>query len=150
MTAIDQTVKFVLNEWAQTQVAAVADKPSSFSRAKNIYKASLDFEGAFNGSCSIFIPEELALYVTQKVLGETGAQDSIVIQDTLRELVNIMTGNLLSTCYGQELRFDLALPNVTAGVESSTIKNKQHTRFYEIGTNSFALVLTANTNTEEK
>ena len=141
MIAIDQTVKFVLNEWAQTQVETVDQKPVSLKDSKNIYKASLDFDGLFPGKCSVFIPHDLAVLVVQKVLGEEDSRDPSIVRDTLCELVNILTGNLLSACYGEDVSFDLSLPEIKADIEFSKEKLIKHTRFYEVGSKGFAVVL---------
>jgi hypothetical protein len=75
---------------------------------------ALDFTGYLNGSMALWSGEEFLKSSTANMLGvdEESEPAREKAMDALKEILNIIVGNLLTTLYGQEPVFDLGIPRV--------------------------------------
>ena len=74
------------------------------------------FEGHFEGDLVFVCPSSAAREMTLNMLGleEGDAAAEAQIHDALKELVNILCGNILPTLAGAEAVFNLSAPNILA------------------------------------
>jgi hypothetical protein len=72
----------------------------------------LDFSGSFTGYCLLFIPKDLASYVTANFLGKE--EDHVSEDDvtgTVREIINMIMGNSFSA-YNSRMVVNLGVPEM--------------------------------------
>lgn len=84
-------------------------------------------------------PEDLAVLLTQSLLGEVDQPDSTAIVDAVGEIGNILAGNV-KACFGQHAQ--LSLPAVTSGAdfEIETVGTRQvASRTFTTGDHVFAV-----------
>ena len=77
-----------------------------------LFVAKLDFSGPFTGYCLLFIPKDLASYVTANFLGKE--EDHVSEDDvtgTVREIINMITGNSFSA-YNSRMVVNLGVPEM--------------------------------------
>jgi len=79
-----------------------------------LFEASMSFEGAGTGEIRLFVPGSLCTELAANVLGIDEEDDEAIEigQDTLRELLNTLLGQLLTAMAGVEPVFDLTIPEV--------------------------------------
>lgn len=77
-------------------------------------QSSLSFTGPKSGELSITMPAELCAEIAGNVLGLNPGEGDIVeyAQDSLRELLNVFAGNVLTTLYGEDALFDFGTPSI--------------------------------------
>lgn len=74
----------------------------------------LGFRGALTGGFYLTVPNELAWSATKDFLGvESAAVDLDKVEGTVREMINMLAGNVLSH-YDSEAVFDLEMPEMTS------------------------------------
>src|SRR5512143_1549041 len=75
----------------------------------------VDFSGAFTGSLelSLSVPVLAELSVNMLGAGEGTALSAAVQQDALKELANVVCGNLLPAIAGREKEFNIQVPVLT-------------------------------------
>lgn len=73
---------------------------------------SIRFTGHKKGTVSLWAGDEFLLTAAANMLGidENSDESRAKAVDALKEILNIITGNLLTTCYGTEPIFDLSIP----------------------------------------
>lgn len=76
--------------------------------------ANMSFRGPFSGTVILAVPREMAPVLAANVLGldpddELGLQAA---RDALKELLNVICGNVLTAIAGDEPVFDLTVPEV--------------------------------------
>ncbi len=75
-------------------------------------KASMAFMGDKNGTIDLVVPSEIAVSLAYNILGidedEEMPPDSSI--DALRELLNTICGQLMTTMFGDQPIFDLTVP----------------------------------------
>ncbi len=76
--------------------------------------ANMSFRGPFSGIVTLAVPREMAPVLAANVLGldpgdELGLQAA---RDALKELLNVICGNVLTAIAGDEPVFDLTVPDV--------------------------------------
>lgn len=75
--------------------------------------ATLSFSGAARGRVCIVAPADFATAIAANFLG-MDVEDLFVqenSEDALKEVLNITSGNLLTTLYGAQAPFDLSVPD---------------------------------------
>jgi CheY-specific phosphatase CheX len=72
----------------------------------------MSFSGIADGSVSLAAPEQFCRGLAANALGvETDATDMAVAEDALKELLNIVCGQLTYDLFGDDPVFDLTVPN---------------------------------------
>lgn len=77
-------------------------------------EARIDFHGPFGGCLSLAMPREAELEIAANFLGKD-VDDPVVAQcaeDSLKEILNVVCGHLLTALAGVDPVFDLTIPNV--------------------------------------
>ena len=86
-----------------------------FTTGSEFVQVNMGFSGPFKGDLSIAVPVDMCPELASNVLG-LDPDDELVTRspyDALKELLNIICGNVLTTLAGEEPVFDLTIPEVT-------------------------------------
>ncbi len=72
----------------------------------------IDFTGEQSGSIHLWGNRNFAQIIATNMLGYDEEQSipSNLIDDSLKELTNVLTGNILTALFGEELLFNLSIP----------------------------------------
>jgi CheY-specific phosphatase CheX len=75
---------------------------------------SLSFNGENSGTVELWTVGELALTIANNLLGESGelSEDLLIARqtDAVKEMLNMIAGNLITDLYGTEPVYNLAIP----------------------------------------
>jgi hypothetical protein len=74
--------------------------------------ARMGFSGPRAGTVLLAVPEPLARELAANVLGVEPDDDAAMPGDALKELLNVVVGNLLTALAGDEPVFDLTIPEL--------------------------------------
>jgi hypothetical protein len=82
--------------------------------------SSLSFDGPCSGELSITMPAELCAEIAGNILGMDSSDDDITdyAQDSLKELLNVYVGNVLTGLYGEDALFIFGTPEIMRFDES--------------------------------
>lgn len=83
--------------------------------ATEFIQAAMSFKGPFEGNLAIVVPDEMCPEIAANVLG-MDLDDEIVkdqATDALKEVLNVICGNLLTEIAGEEPIFDLSVPLIS-------------------------------------
>jgi CheY-specific phosphatase CheX len=80
--------------------------------------ASIGFSGPMRGRLVVAINGDILPTLVSNMLGEDGAPSALQQEDALKELANVICGNLLPLIAGPAAVFDLEEPQVRAGEDS--------------------------------
>lgn len=87
----------------------VADYPGEF------FHAVITFSGSRQGAVALSAPVALCREMAGNVLGEEPAGgDEAIAQDALKELLNVICGELTAALFGNREAFDLTVPSLYA------------------------------------
>lgn len=80
--------------------------------ADSFLRASMGFAGAMQGTVAIAVPEPIAATLAANILGLDEDQEVYVetAHDALKELLNTITGRLMTEIFGEEVVVDLTIP----------------------------------------
>jgi len=127
---MDQTTEKILMETAEEVLASLAFTfvmPGEQETSdEDVLKAKVDFSGPFNGTLIAAAPVSLVPQLAQNMLGleeEECTEDAQ--HDAMRELLNVICGNLLPRLAGREPVFNLTQPNVVNETEGETAEEKE-------------------------
>lgn len=92
----------------------IADTDEMPDECDDHLQATMSFKGAAQGTVEILFPRELTIELSANVLGIEEDDDDIdqLAYDTLKELLNVACGNILTAHYGIDPVFDLTVPEV--------------------------------------
>ena len=80
--------------------------------ASRFLRASMGFKGPQQGTVSIVVPMTISTLLTTNILGLE--EDQIIDEDSaidaLKELLNTITGRLMTTLFGEDVVVDLTIP----------------------------------------
>jgi CheY-specific phosphatase CheX len=76
--------------------------------------AHLKFDGEFSGKLSLAVPVDMCAELAANMLGEEADDPDAISKgtDALKELLNVLCGNLLTAFAGEEPVFDLGVPEI--------------------------------------
>jgi chemotaxis protein CheY-P-specific phosphatase CheC len=75
--------------------------------------ATITFRGPHTGRISLFMERQLLDTLALNMLGEADDEDPSERElDALKEVLNMICGNLLTVCYGEEVVFNLSPPEI--------------------------------------
>ncbi len=91
------------------------------SDSETFIRASMKYIGDIQGTIEIIVPNELAESLAYNILGidEDDELEEGGSEDALKELLNTITGKLITAAYGEEKVFDLSIP------ETNDISNEE-------------------------
>ena len=138
LDAIDCTVIQVIETWSGMKVERATLSDTLFVPGKPWILSELSFSGIFNGRYAVICQEALASAFVDKMIGPETERNDQLLNDMLRELVNVLSGNLLPACFGEAV-FDLVLPEATRvkPMPLSLIKDKVF--YYRVDGHPFAV-----------
>ena len=92
----------------------VVDKEEIFTENEKYLHVTMEFKGAQTGDVGIAISAWLGVVLASNILGIDEGEEVALDKsaDALKELLNIVCGQLLTTVYGEEPVFDLTVPEL--------------------------------------
>lgn len=116
LEAIDGEVVRVLENWAMMLVDPIKWSPNMFNPEEGLYTGVVDFQGIVNGGYALLCQAAFADSVASNLLGSDVEVQDRDRMDVLRELLNVLGGNLLTQMYGEDTAFKLIHPQVVLKV----------------------------------
>ncbi|MCB0311490.1 MAG: chemotaxis protein CheX [Bdellovibrionales bacterium] len=109
---IEKVTTRILEDWAMMMVEPLPNVNSAFNQEEPYLLATVKFKGVMSGTYHILCQEGFLDNLAGNLLGFDEHADSEERNDALREMANVLCGNLLTECYGDDTVFDLSLPEV--------------------------------------
>ncbi len=93
----------------------VSDEAELPQTATKYVEASMTFSGDMTGTIALAVPAEVCPEIAANVLGMDPDDELVAAQatDALKEVLNVICGNLLTAIAGEEPVFDLSVPAVS-------------------------------------
>ena len=113
--AIKKVSIAVLEDWAFMNVDPLEGSGDIFNKKSSYYIANVRFKGIINGSYSVICQEEFIDNLVDNILANDAQGSEAEKLDALRELANVLSGNLITESYGSDVTFDLRYPLVSLG-----------------------------------
>jgi hypothetical protein len=95
---------------ADTAFILVEDRDSALPEPEPAIEASLSFSGRQKGTCWLAVSKAGADYLAKEMLGEDLAVDPRHCEQAVLELLNILTGWVLDTWWGEDVAHDMGTP----------------------------------------
>lgn len=128
---IQTTIVELLESWAMMLVDCGDKETQVFELDQPLYIATLTFSGVVKGKYEILCKKSFGQLLVQNLLGEDSDVDDSQVFDALKEMTNVMSGNLLTTCFGNDAVFDLNRPEVrVASKEDMELFMTRHTFYF--------------------
>ena len=91
----------------------VADRDELPAAADTNVRATMTYSGATTGSLSVTVPQEVCFEIAANVLGTDSDEiEDAQSHDALKEVLNVLCGNLLTAVAGEDPVFDLSVPEI--------------------------------------
>lgn len=100
----------ILEDWAMMLVEPEEGALDVFDPEESFYIAQLRFKGIVSGRYCIICQAPFARSLSVNLLGESNQAGEPEMLDALKEMVNVVSGNMLTSSYGEETTFDLTAP----------------------------------------
>jgi len=83
--------------------------------SEDFVHSALSFSGPCSGELSITMPVKLCAEIAGNVLGMDAEEEDITeyAQDSLKELLNVYVGNVLTSLYGEDTLFNFGIPEIS-------------------------------------
>ncbi len=93
----------------------VVDKEEVPQTATAYVRASMTFSGDMAGTIALTVPVEVCPEIAANVLGLDQDDELVAAQaiDALKEVLNVICGNVLTAIAGEKALFDLSVPTVS-------------------------------------
>ncbi|MBU0595985.1 chemotaxis protein CheX [Candidatus Bipolaricaulota bacterium] len=105
------------------------DDEDSHSEANGVWsEASIEYYGCVNGALRLVYPEAFAIELAANLLGtDPGCEDAeSQAGDAVKELMNIVCGQLVTALHGTEAVFNLSIPRVRVLPEAPTFSGEEN------------------------
>lgn len=103
-----------LEEWGMMLVEDF-DENSPTDPGSLLYSARLAFQGVVSGWIGVVATSQLMQQLAANVMGlDEDEVEAEFCKDSLKELANVITGNVLTMAYGVDVVFDLLPPTVVS------------------------------------
>ena len=104
---------------------------------------ALEFSGHCRGRVSLWAGSEFLRYAAANMLGvdEESAEAEQKGMDALKEILNIVVGNLLTAVYGADPVFDLGIPRMLGGEKLQTDAAEENTIWLQAEGNPVMFVM---------
>jgi hypothetical protein len=93
-----------------------------FDTNKVFFVASVRFKGPFKGAYTVACQDSFAKALVLNLLGTEGSSNVDEMEDGVREFANVLAGNIITQCYGEDTVFALEAPQVTRMSAAETEK----------------------------
>jgi chemotaxis protein CheY-P-specific phosphatase CheC len=102
----------ILENWAMMLVDELPDSKAMFNMDESFYCATTNFHGkdAISGSYSVLCQGQFLDVLAHNLLGNEANLTHDQKIDALKEMSNVLTGNLITAFYGDTVTFDLMPP----------------------------------------
>ena len=129
---INKVLGRVLEDWGLMMVdpADGSSVDESFDPGAPFYISSLKFDGIVKGSYYAICQESFAKALTANLVGEAGEPTDDEVKDALKELVNVVSGNLLTESWGTDHVFALSSPEVKVVTKDEVEKALKRNAFF--------------------
>ena len=84
--------------------------PEHFVPDEPFLVASIRFDGIVSGCYRLLCQRPFAELLTSNLLGMDDEVNESQMNDALKEMINVLTGNLLTQTYGEDTVFTLTMP----------------------------------------
>ena len=112
-TSIATVTARILEDWGMMMVDPLPVSPEVFQGSDKIMMATISFKGVVDGSYKVMCQQAFAEQLARNLLGSDESATESEQHDALREMANVLCGNLLTECYGNDTIFDLSAPSVS-------------------------------------
>jgi hypothetical protein len=116
---IQETLARILSDWGMLMVEPLADTLEGvFTHESPLFRASLAFKGPTTGRYEVVCQEPFAKNLAANLLGSDAAEVSTDdALEVLMELINIASGNLVTTMFGEDKVYALSPPQVAVATK---------------------------------
>lgn len=111
---IETVATRILEDWGMMMVEPSENSKNIFASDDQYIVTSVTFKGAMNGSYSILCQQPFVECLVDNLLGGGDNVEEEDKEDALREMANVLCGNLLTECYGDDTVFELGHPQLRA------------------------------------
>jgi CheY-specific phosphatase CheX len=107
-----EVLEHVLEQFAFA-FCEIVDKDKVSDIPQEMIHSSLSFKGPYSGEIALVLSLDLCIELAGNVLGMDPGDEGVEDygQDSLKELLNVLIGNLLTELYGEDAFFDFATPH---------------------------------------
>ena len=109
---MEQVAVRILEEWALMLVEPATECLTIFDSDDDLLVAGLKFRGIVNGRYEVICQSAFARALSANLLGLDDDNRPEDMLDALKEMVNVVSGNLLTSSYGEDTSFALTSPEV--------------------------------------
>lgn len=109
-TAVHATIARILEDWAMMMVDHEPQAAEHFDPDLPYYVAVIQFHGIVGGRYRLLCQTPFAEQLTRSLLGIDDEVTAEQMIDALKEMINVLTGNLLTETYGEDTVFTLTPP----------------------------------------
>lgn len=109
---VQLTAARILEDWGMMLVDRAETVISQFDMELPFYISSIAFKGIVNGKYMVVCQEGFARTLASNLLGVDAEVTEADTNDALKEMINVLSGNLLTASYGEDTVFDLSAPMV--------------------------------------
>jgi CheY-specific phosphatase CheX len=118
MNASPEMVRGVFAKVLEKQVFLFAEDldVSEIPDGGDWVEARMAFHGPFGGSISLALPKEAELEIAANFLGKDADDPDVAkcAEDSIKEILNMVCGHMLTALAGEDPVFDLSIPKVHA------------------------------------
>lgn len=102
----------ILEEWGMMIVDETVDAKKMFEPSENYYVSMVNFKGrgTMNGNYTVLCQSKFVDCLAHNLLGTDEEVTEEQKLDALKEMSNVLTGNLITEFYGADTTFDLMPP----------------------------------------
>ena len=108
----EQVNTTILEDWGLMMIEPAGSVSDSFNPFEIVYVSSIRFSGPNNGIYRVCCQADFMNALAQNLLGELDDVSLSDQEDALKEMANVVCGNLLTALYGSDKTFDLSQPLV--------------------------------------
>lgn len=102
----------ILEDWAMMLVEETEPQTSIFELEEPFFLSEVKFKGVVSGRYCVVCQEQFGRNLANNLLGMEEEIDEEQIMDALKEMINVLSGNLLTDTYGADHVFILTSPQV--------------------------------------
>ncbi|MCB0317547.1 MAG: chemotaxis protein CheX [Bdellovibrionales bacterium] len=108
---IEKITTRILEDWGMMMLENADVNQDIFDSESPFYLATIHFKGVVDGKYFILCQKDFMDSLASNLLGEDEITDT-ERKDALSEMANVLCGNMLTECYGDDTTFDLVLPAI--------------------------------------
>ena len=109
---VDGIVEKLMRHWGINEIQRASFDPNSLKASGLDCVVSLRFSGVILGVNLLVCRSDFGKVLSRSVLGGLEDDELADSSDLLREMLNVITGNLLPAFYGTDVPFDLGVPEI--------------------------------------